>query len=333
MATNTKEDMRLLAEYLTHTPAHLERPAREQLINICHDVIASLETPIETARKHAFLALDQAVVRSAIQLGIFELLWGGGTGGSPPMMTTRELADGITKTATTPPRGGDVAVLTRLLRYLATPLRLVRECGPGLWKATPRGLVLADPALQSGCAVYFDSCGPAFQALPGWLCASPGTGGEGGEEEDQQGRAPATAFQAAMPSEEGGFFGRLRRDANAARAFQTWMDVLARHQLNREESGVVDIATWIPHEGVAPDEVIFVDVGGGAGGQCVALRQRLGSRPGRIVNQDVAALAEAATADLQARVIESMAHDFFTEQPVKGTTSQLATLRLPCVCR
>ena len=62
---------------------------------------------------------------------------------------------------------------------------------------------------------------------------------------------------------------------------------------------------------------LFVDVGGGFGHQCVALKSKLAkaSIPGRIVLQDLPAVLAHA---MHVEGVEHMAHDFMTEQPVKG---------------
>lgn len=65
-----------------------------------------------------------------------------------------------------------------------------------------------------------------------------------------------------------------------------------------------------------PEQVLFVDVGGGVGHQSVALRQALpGSVKGRIVVQDQEAVFKQA---LKADGVEHVVHDFFTVQPLKG---------------
>ena len=287
MATPT--DKLLLVDYLKN-PQTPDDQTREVLISACEDVIAALETPIETARKNAFRSLDHAVVRSAIQLDIFRLL-----GDKESYSTTQELAS-----ATTPPC--EAVLLSRLLRYLASPLRLIIEDGPDRWKSTRRGAVLADQGFQAGCVMYFDSCGLAFQALPSWICTEP----------SPQIRTP---FHAAFPKELG-YFPWLQKDDTCLQAFHTWMDVLARYQMTRPSS--INISEWIPDD-LLSGGVAFVDVGGGTGGQCIALREQRGSQKGRIVNQDRAEVTETARVVLESKGIEAMEHDFLLEQPIKGT--------------
>ena len=63
-----------------------------------------------------------------------------------------------------------------------------------------------------------------------------------------------------------------------------------------------------------PEDVVFVDVGGGNGSQCAALKQRFPSLQGRIILQDRPAVLESA---LEVKGLEIMSHDLLTEQPVK----------------
>lgn len=64
--------------------------------------------------------------------------------------------------------------------------------------------------------------------------------------------------------------------------------------------------------------VLFVDVGGGYGQKSIVLKQAIPDLSGKIIVQDQPMfIDEAPTVD----GIEFMAHDFFTEQPVKGETN------------
>ena len=63
-----------------------------------------------------------------------------------------------------------------------------------------------------------------------------------------------------------------------------------------------------------PQAIMFVDIGGGMGHEGLALKKRYPDLPGRFVNQDLAQIVS----DQKLDGIESMAHDFFTPQPLKG---------------
>ena len=67
--------------------------------------------------------------------------------------------------------------------------------------------------------------------------------------------------------------------------------------------------------GLTPETPLFVDVGGGIGHMCLALKQRLPHASGRVVNQDLPpSIAQA----IQSDGVEHTVHDFMTDQPIKG---------------
>ena len=64
-----------------------------------------------------------------------------------------------------------------------------------------------------------------------------------------------------------------------------------------------------------PETALFVDVGGGFGHQCNALRARLPNVPGRVILEDLPAVVARAT---PAEGVEVLGHDFMKEQPIQG---------------
>jgi hypothetical protein len=65
------------------------------------------------------------------------------------------------------------------------------------------------------------------------------------------------------------------------------------------------------------DEVLLVDVGGGRGHEVQKFADAFPEVKGRLIVQDQQSMIEQAASSDR---IEFMAHDFFTPQPVKGTT-------------
>jgi hypothetical protein len=293
-------DAALLTSYLEKGIGPLEDNTRERIVATCELVIASLRTPIETARKHAFLTLDHAAIRTAIGLNLFPLL--STDQESPPrIITTTKLAAN-----TTPPC--PPTLLGRLLRYLAQPLCLVLETGPDEWSISPSGRVLACKSFSAGCKLYSDSCGPAFRALPAWVRSQSSS--------SSSTTRPPTPFKAAMPQVDVDFFDWLRGDAGGLQDFHTWMETLAQHQYDCQQQ--ISFSEWIPQR-MSSAETAFIDIGGGSGRQCITLRQKSGQdMHGRIVNQDRSEVVAEVEAKLTSDAIQTMAHDFFTEQPIKG---------------
>ena len=61
---------------------------------------------------------------------------------------------------------------------------------------------------------------------------------------------------------------------------------------------------------------LLVDVGGSIGHQCVAFKAKYPHLPGRVILQDLPPVIANA---IPAEGVEATVHDFFTEQPIKGT--------------
>jgi len=67
------------------------------------------------------------------------------------------------------------------------------------------------------------------------------------------------------------------------------------------------------------NDVAIVDVGGGMGHDLVEMRKKKPGIPGRFILQDLPQVLEQIAQPLGG--IEATAHDFYTEQPVKGETT------------
>jgi ribosomal protein RSM22 (predicted rRNA methylase) len=116
--------------------------------------------------------------------------------------------------------------------------------------------------------------------------------------------------------------------------FYTWMEMRPIQQATFHrfmEAQFASLPTWldavsfeseIAHDASA-DDIVFVDVGGGNGSQCAALKKALPRLQGRIILQDRPAVLEGA---LEVAGMEKMAHNFLTEQPVKSKASLCVTL-------
>lgn len=96
------------------------------------------------------------------------------------------------------------------------------------------------------------------------------------------------------------------------KAFVSWMTAQRKN-----------MPTWLdvfPVEkhlcgGIQTESVLFVDIGGGPGHQCMALKERYPQIERRIILQDTEAVIREA---LSIPGVEPMVHDFWTEQPIKG---------------
>jgi hypothetical protein len=71
---------------------------------------------------------------------------------------------------------------------------------------------------------------------------------------------------------------------------------------------------------VDDDEVLVVDIGGGAGHDLLGFRERYPDLKGRLVLQEMEYMIERVKGEGKCEgVVELMGHDFYGEQPVKGS--------------
>ena len=76
------------------------------------------------------------------------------------------------------------------------------------------------------------------------------------------------------------------------------------------------------------DAALLVDVGGGRGHVLKGIKARCDTKSGRLVLQDVPKTVAEEAGTLTKQGIESMAYDFFTPQPIKGTVERAHGERL-----
>ena len=147
----------------------------------------------------------------------------------------------------------------------------------------------------------FDGLGPAFQALPNFLketkyadiTESTNTPFQKAWKTDQ----PAFIWAQTQPE----MFARFNQWMAAQRhGMPTWLDVYPVEEMVRKAS---------------PEEPLFVDVGGGIGHQCIALRERHPYLNGKVILQDMPqTLAHA----IHHEKVETMTQDLFEPQAVQG---------------
>ncbi|KAL1987270.1 hypothetical protein VTN96DRAFT_4298 [Rasamsonia emersonii] len=256
---------------------------RSEIVSLARKATAALETPFETFQRLVYSPLPLVLARIAQERGIFKALVE--NDGKP------------TSTALLAERTGvKLGILEPLLEYMSTQ-GMAEQISPQEYAATKLSHMLLNPLFVDGVTHFHDNCLPAFAALNAFLSKDPS---------DKR-----TAFQIGQRSEND-FYRWLETHPVQQGAFHRFM-----------EAQFASLPTWLDvidfekeyakHAG--PETPIFVDVGGGAGQQCVALRKRFPNLKGRVVLQDLpSVLDKAITGD----DVEKMGYDYLTEQPVKG---------------
>lgn len=78
-----------------------------------------------------------------------------------------------------------------------------------------------------------------------------------------------------------------------------------------------------------PDRVLFVDIGGGMGHQCIRLRDKYPHIPGRVILQDMPITVERIPKPMPYG-IEAMPYNFDEPQPIKGKFASYGNKLLDC---
>lgn len=118
-------------------------------------------------------------------------------------------------------------------------------------------------------------------------------------------------FQLAFKTSKPAFDFMQELPQSSLDAFHTYMAIRTRN--SRSWLSVYPFGQEINQSG--PDDMVFVDVGGGFGHQCLDLRKRYPNLQGRVILQD---LEHPIGGRLEYASVEGMVHDAFKTQPIKG---------------
>ncbi|ATY63776.1 O-family 2 [Cordyceps militaris] len=253
---------------------------RQRLKQLTRAASVALEEPFETVQRLVYSPLPLITTRIAQKHNIFAAL-AGAPGGGPVSLAALGAATGL------PP-----AVLASVVDYLGAQGLLLSEPGEAA-RATGLTRLMLAPLFQDAVTHFHDNCLPAFAALDTVLSAP-----------EQR----LNAFQVGQHSSQD---------------FYTWLETRpvqhgAFHRFM--EAQFASLPTWLDAVDVAavmsgePDQVAFVDVGGGNGQQIAALKARIPDLQGRVVLQDRPEVLDRA---LEVEGMERMSYDYLTEQPIK----------------
>jgi demethylsterigmatocystin 6-O-methyltransferase len=210
---------------------------------------------------------------------------------SPKPLTVQDVLD---KTGASSAR-----FMRRLLKYLASQ-NDIEEVGRDTFTANHITRTLADPGNQGGIYLLFDGMGPGWQVLPEWLKDHNYADVEDPDDTPHQ-RGHNTKLRtfdwaATRPD----IYNHSHQYMKVQfLGIPTWLDVYPWQQAVQELQG--------------PDQVLFVDLGGGIGHQCVALREKVPDLPNRIVLQDTPSTIAEAKA-LGHRGVDAVVQDIFEPQ-------------------
>ena len=199
--------------------------------------------------------------------------------------------------------GTDHLLLLRLLRFLVA-MRAVGEAGVDTYVANNMTKNLVFPQLEAGVNHTYDLVGVATMALPAFLAKT----------NYQNPADPKNcAFQQAFHTQDS-LFEWFPKHPEYLNNFNLWM--------TGQRDGRPYWLDFFPfEERVAKGfkdsngAVLLVDVGGARGHEVEAIKKKYPTVPGRVLLQD---LPDTVAQALNVPGMEVSAHDFFTEQPIKG---------------
>ncbi|KIY03531.1 uncharacterized protein Z520_00222 [Fonsecaea multimorphosa CBS 102226] len=266
------------------TPEERSQPprvnqVREQIWSTATRIASETVNPSQQATLISFMPWLNAVVRTALELDLFNLL-GQST-------TASELAQKA---------GADVTLIVRIMRVL-TGFHIVSELGEETYAATPVSRALTMPATADLNKHTFDSSWGCIGKMPAYLA-------ELGYKNPDQPENTLSHYATGTD-----FFAYLRNDPGRLARFNSAMKGAAGLLVSPVPSSLLE-------SGAGGSGVVMVDVGGGHGQVTQKVMEENPHLKGRFVVQDLGAIIDEARARNPA--YEVMEYDFFTPQPIRG---------------
>lgn len=259
---------------------------RSEIQRLARQVSVALETPQESMQRIMFTQLPLVTARISNDFDIFATL-AKGDDANPVALSGLVKASGLDKNL--------VSIIMDYHCYQGAAV----EPQQGFYAPTGLTHGLLDPMVIKAITSWHDIVGPAYGALHRLVKSGP----------DERGQK--TAFQVGQHTTES-YYDWLESRPEQHSAFYGYM--AANHAVTAKWVDVVRFDEEIAHN-AHENEVVFVDIGGGGGEQCLQV-QKVHKLGGRIILQDRAAVIEKAVKPREAGV-ETMMYDFFTEQPIK----------------
>ncbi|KAL8729060.1 MAG: hypothetical protein Q9166_004977 [cf. Caloplaca sp. 2 TL-2023] len=248
-----------------------------QLKDNIRELSLILETPLETSQRIFFSPLQITIARAASDLGIFELM--------SRQADALSIDDLVSATK---------AERQLLSEYCCSDPALSRSDGHArsLFRNNiPSNKNHSDfgrSKFKAGLNHHFDIQLPSWLALPAFLrstgCSDPTDPCQTPFQIAHKTNLPAFEWAAAQPQ-------------------RSWLDAFSPEDLQKSSN--------------TPILSFFVDVGGGVGHQCSALKARIPNPAGGIILQD---LPEVLAHARPTKGVEQMSHNFWTEQPIRGAS-------------
>ncbi|RDL35183.1 uncharacterized protein BP5553_07114 [Venustampulla echinocandica] len=275
-----------LKDRVKETYDEADEAGRRQLLDALRDLQYSVEPPEETMQRTIHQNLTIASVRAAYDLDVYKAL-----------TTTKET---MSIQELTGRNGANPDLLGRLMRHQAS-LGMIEETGRDQFAANNITRNLSIPEIQSGIRLMNDAFGPVYQNLPAYLKKTKYRNPMDN---------PRTVFQFTRNTDLS-----LWDYLHARAADTSHFDNFMRAQRMSTDNCFSVLNLEAQSKGWPADRPVFVDVGGGMGQQCAAVRERFPHLAGRIILEDLPAVVSQAKVPAG---VEVLPHDFWHPQPIKG---------------
>lgn len=252
----------------------------------------AVEAPQDSLLRIYSQPLQNAALRVAVELDLLKII-------SSTNLPTHEMGTGLAQLAGR--SHGDSKLIARIMRVV-TAMGICVEVGQEHYISNSLNEVIVQAGYTAGVKFHFDVEIPAIITLVECLSKISF-------------QSPTHASQSAFDYAFGAsFFDWMKENPATLGCFDLYM---AGRRVGK--------ASWLDYypiherliKGTNVENAIFmVDVGGGHGHDLKSLRDRYGHEglPGRLILQDLA----AETTEDTRTIFESMLHNFFEPQPIKG---------------
>ncbi|KAL4802204.1 S-adenosyl-L-methionine-dependent methyltransferase [Aspergillus unguis] len=267
--------------------------SRMVLLESARSLVYALETPREAIIRHCWSeSTAHAALDFAVQIDLFNAL---GTGDG-----SKSVAQLAQATKTEP------ALLGRMMKHLAA-MGVITETGLDEYTTTGLSKVLTGEKYSDAFPLMTSYFIQGIHALPAFL-------------KQTNYRNPTSATNTAFSlgnNSDMTFFEHVQKEPTTARQFNNHMGVYAQGRARWMDPGFYPVQEQlIDGADIGKDDVLLVDVGGSFGHDLLEFRNKWPDVPGQLVLQDLDQVV-ASVKELRPS-IKVTAHDFFTEQPVKG---------------
>ncbi|KAL4931391.1 S-adenosyl-L-methionine-dependent methyltransferase [Aspergillus undulatus] len=275
---------------------NLDEDVRAEYLDAARHLVYALETPREAMIRYCWSQSTlYAAIEACVDLGVFPILSKDDT-----PKTALELAEAT---------GAEPLLLSRLLKHLGA-MGVIAEAGEDTYRRNGFSTSLAMKRYSdaypcmTGCITFGLTSLPAHLKKTNYRNPSDGN---------------HAAFQDGYRTSSH-FFEFLKDHPDHAEQFNNHMTAYHQGRPSWMDEGFFPVQSLTEGLNLGADDVLLVDVGGGVGHDLAEFRRKWPSLPGRVVLQDLPEVIEQANAQNQAvgKTIETVGHNFFEEQPVKG---------------